>query len=185
MLDILREITPLKLDSEPPKKNGESETWPIVSYEHGVIEMLGAKNLEHSHVQMFIGAKGQEIKEPGSCAIALISGSAGIATCTLVSSSAYCTYYTGDFQKFELDNYIFSNWTSHFDGLVRELREVCEQYQEDWDGYGAQPISEQACNDAERFVKMLPESVELPEITPVPDGDIALSGMADKRKFSL
>jgi hypothetical protein len=59
--------------------------------------------------------------------------------------------------------------------LSNELKHICKQYAEsNWDGYGAQPISEKACNDAERFVQMLPPHVISPEITPIPDGDIAL-----------
>jgi hypothetical protein len=75
----------------------------------------------------------------------------------------------------KIDVHIPENGTSYADRIVKELKRVCKQYStKNWDGYGAQPISQQACDDAERFVQMLPPSVKPPEITPVPDGDIAL-----------
>lgn len=179
MLDSLSKISALKLDSAPPKEEGGSETLTILPYGYPAIGMPGTKNLGGPWVQFVIEAKGQGIREPTPCSIVLTGVSAGIATCVFDNSSAY---YTGEVPKIEMNNHIFSNGTSHIDGIVRELKEICVQYQEDWDGYGAQPISEQACHDAERFVKMLPESVELPEITPVPDGDIVLEWYGGEKK---
>jgi hypothetical protein len=75
------------------------------------------------------------------------------------------------------------NKTLYIDRIVKELKGVCKQYsRENWDGYGAQPISEQACNDAEKFVQMLPEYKKRPEITPVPDGDISLEWYGGEKK---
>lgn len=49
-----------------------------------------------------------------------------------------------------------------------------------WDGYGALPISRAACFEAMRFLTMLPEAVEMPEVVPEPDGNIALEWYKSK-----
>src|SRR3989338_6372044 len=41
-----------------------------------------------------------------------------------------------------------------------------------WDGYGAQAISEDAYEEAERIISMLPSSIPAPEIIAEPTGDI-------------
>ena len=78
---------------------------------------------------------------------------------------------------------------SHGQEFLKELKNVCEtEYSQDnWDGYGARAISKQACNDAERFVQMLPDSVRmLPDISPMPAGDIALEWYGgDKKVFHV
>jgi hypothetical protein len=66
-------------------------------------------------------------------------------------------------------------------GALEAISELSINHQKsNWDGYGAQPISEAACNDAKRFLTMLPEAVPIPEIVPEPDGNIALEWYISK-----
>lgn len=55
---------------------------------------------------------------------------------------------------------------------LRLMAEECKE--EDWDGYGASPTDAQALVWAERFVRVLPDEIPLPEIAPEPDGSISL-----------
>lgn len=65
---------------------------------------------------------------------------------------------------------------------LKALQEVYKQYsEEDWDGYGAAPISIDAYSEAARLVKMLPSSVPLPDIMPEPSGEIALEWYKGKK----
>lgn len=43
-----------------------------------------------------------------------------------------------------------------------------------WDNYGAVPVSDTAYAEALRFMAPLPRGLPAPEITPEPDGDVAL-----------
>lgn len=57
--------------------------------------------------------------------------------------------------------------------LIQELHEVFNECSiEDWDGYGALPIQEQAVLEAERFIAVMPAFMPDPEIVPEPSGDI-------------
>jgi hypothetical protein len=42
-----------------------------------------------------------------------------------------------------------------------------------WDGYGAQPVSFETFCRAEQFIKLLPSSLAVPEISAHPDGEVA------------
>lgn len=77
-----------------------------------------------------------------------------------------------------------STRNSRIDSFLKELKEVCktEYSQENWDGYGARPISELALKDAERFIRMLPEFADLPDMSPMPEGDIALEWYGGNKK---
>ncbi len=56
----------------------------------------------------------------------------------------------------------------------------------DWDGSGAQAMSDFAAQQAEAFVRALPEGVPLPEFAPEPDGSISLDWIQSRnRVFSL
>lgn len=46
-------------------------------------------------------------------------------------------------------------------------------HQADWDGYGALPITEEACFEAQRFLHLLPDDVVLPAISADPRGAIS------------
>lgn len=57
--------------------------------------------------------------------------------------------------------------------LIQELREIFSECStENWDGYGALPINEQAVLEAERFIAIMPLFMPDPEIAPEPSGDI-------------
>ena len=59
--------------------------------------------------------------------------------------------------------------------LIQDLRETIGECSiEDWDGYGALPIQEQAVLEAERFITFMPAFMPDPEIAPEPSGDIGL-----------
>ena len=51
---------------------------------------------------------------------------------------------------------------------------VSECSNRNWDGYGAEPISNEAAADAIVFLRLLPSALPRPEIVPEPDGDIGL-----------
>jgi hypothetical protein len=55
---------------------------------------------------------------------------------------------------------------------VDELCRECSQ--EGWDGYDAVPISEEACDEAKKFIKSLPVNFPMPKIVPEPGGEIGL-----------
>lgn len=58
-----------------------------------------------------------------------------------------------------------------------EARELLDQFktlEENWDGYGALKISEEAYNTASMFIKNLPPTITSPEISPNPNGTITL-----------
>jgi hypothetical protein len=56
----------------------------------------------------------------------------------------------------------------------------------DWDGYGAEPVSPDALERAEVFLRSLPEEVPLPEFSAEPDGAISLDWLPTRsRSFSV
>ena len=62
-----------------------------------------------------------------------------------------------------------------------EVLDVYRQHKNpNWDGCGAQPISEGACYEAIVFLKKLPSSVPMPEILAEPDGYIGLEWYVTK-----
>ena len=44
----------------------------------------------------------------------------------------------------------------------------------DWDGYGAEAVSQSAVGRSAHFIRRLPEDLPLPEISVEPDSEIAL-----------
>ena len=57
---------------------------------------------------------------------------------------------------------------------------------DNWDSYGAKPLSGAAATEAKRFLQMWPSSLPFPEIAAEPDGDIALEWIEARRlMFSL
>ena len=57
---------------------------------------------------------------------------------------------------------------------------------EGWDGNGAYPINLLALQNAENFIRVLPEAVPLPEYAPEPDGSISLDWIVSRhRLFSV
>jgi|CXWL01.1.fsa_nt_gi hypothetical protein len=62
-----------------------------------------------------------------------------------------------------------------WDRLKEELLSVflkCSQ--QGWDGYDATPLSDIALKRAMEYVSSLPKEILLPEVTPEPDGEVAL-----------
>ena len=60
--------------------------------------------------------------------------------------------------------------------LISTLEYLNDLYEEcssaNWDGYDADPISKQTLFEAEKFLKMLPQHLPIPEMQPEPDGEI-------------
>lgn len=57
--------------------------------------------------------------------------------------------------------------------LIHELDEVFEECShENWDGYGAGPISRKAYEEAKDFLNFIPRELPLPEVSPQPEGGI-------------
>ena len=65
-------------------------------------------------------------------------------------------------------------FVSKKDALNRLSELAAECAQADWDGYGAEAVSQSAVKRSELFIRRLPESLPLPEISVEPDGEIAL-----------
>ncbi|MCU7904396.1 MAG: hypothetical protein KZQ76_00840 [Candidatus Thiodiazotropha sp. (ex Epidulcina cf. delphinae)] len=54
-----------------------------------------------------------------------------------------------------------------------ELRETYQEcYEDNWDGYGALPVSQATYDEAVRFLNALPSWLPVPGIVPEPSGDI-------------
>jgi hypothetical protein len=65
----------------------------------------------------------------------------------------------------------------------KALAECAEQ---NWDGYGAAPVKFVSVAHAIRFLELLPEELELPEVSIDPDGEAAFEWIGEGRKrFSV
>ena len=66
--------------------------------------------------------------------------------------------------------------------VLDELLEIYKEHSvENWDGYDAEPVSQKAYLEAERFINLLPPSLDAPEIIPEPSGEIAFEWYRGKR----
>ena len=65
-------------------------------------------------------------------------------------------------------------FVSKKDALNRLSELAAECAQADWDGYGAEAVSQSAVERSAHFIRRLPEDLPLPEISVEPDGEIAL-----------
>jgi hypothetical protein len=77
-----------------------------------------------------------------------------------------------------------------FGGKEEVLSMICELEAEccveNWDGYGALPLSNLSVETAKEFIRLLPDSLAMPEIAPEPDGSVSLDWMPSRyRTFSL
>lgn len=63
------------------------------------------------------------------------------------------------------------------------FREITENsLVENWDGYGASPVSNQTLKEAFKFISLLPSSLPVPEeISADPDGEISMEWYKDTR----
>jgi hypothetical protein len=72
------------------------------------------------------------------------------------------------------------------DALSQLAALAAECAQQDWDGESAVAIDPVAVLRAERFVRVLPDGMALPEFAPEPDGSISLDWIASRtRLFSV
>ena len=60
------------------------------------------------------------------------------------------------------------------DALKKLYELVAECTEADWDGYGAEAVSQSAVEYSAHFIRRLPEDLPLPEISVEPDGEISL-----------
>lgn len=71
------------------------------------------------------------------------------------------------------------------DDKLRLLDELFQIYKEcsdeNWDGYDAEPITQKTLLEAEKFIELLPSSLNVPEIIPEPTGEIAFEWYRGKR----
>jgi hypothetical protein len=56
-----------------------------------------------------------------------------------------------------------------------------ESNRPDWDGYGAKPLSPDACTEAVKFLSNLPITFPMPHIIAEPDGDLVLEWYVKQR----
>lgn len=64
---------------------------------------------------------------------------------------------------------------------IEHLLDLPDRYRhENWDGEGAEPISEAAIQEAREFLQKLTSWVPLPEVVPEPDGYLGLEWCANK-----
>jgi len=67
---------------------------------------------------------------------------------------------------------------------IYEIAETCKTA--DWDGYGALPLSTKSVSYGVQFVRLLPDRSPMPEVSPEPDGVLALEWAASKsRRLSI
>ncbi len=71
--------------------------------------------------------------------------------------------------------------------LISALRELAvECSEDDWDGYGANGVSEAVALRAEAFIRALPEDIPAPEISAEPDGQVSFDWLPSGTKtFTL
>ena len=73
------------------------------------------------------------------------------------------------------ENTISLGWRAVIRGELEDVAENCSS--ENWDGYGASPITQLNLDQARVFIKNLPEGILPPEVTPSPDGAVAFDWM--------
>ncbi len=77
------------------------------------------------------------------------------------------------FYKDAIENLRKSVTWNYLSGVLVTLSEIYQECSEDnWDGYGALPITQETYDEAVRFLNALPSWLPIPEIVPEPDGDI-------------
>lgn len=71
--------------------------------------------------------------------------------------------------------------------LLSNLQELAaECAEDDWDGYGAEAVSESVVIRAEAFIRALPENIPSPELSAEPDGEVSFDWLPSRTKtFSL
>jgi hypothetical protein len=98
----------------------------------------------------------------------------GQETSLLSSSSIYSTHYVLDYKNYDRTVYDETYKNERVGKLISTIKDFCAKYSaQGWDGYDAQPIQRFACDEAIRFVNMLPSDILLPEPLPEPTGAMA------------
>jgi len=68
--------------------------------------------------------------------------------------------------------------------MIYEIEAECGV--ENWDGYGASPVSDLSLLAVKDFIRLLPDSLAMPEVAPEPDGSVSLDWMPERyRTFSI
>ncbi|MDA1067440.1 MAG: hypothetical protein O3C43_13150 [Verrucomicrobia bacterium] len=73
-------------------------------------------------------------------------------------------------------DHVESSWAlfGKKEAIITKIREFgIECAEADWDGYDAEPVSQNALERAEVFIRSLPESISMPEVSVEPDGDLS------------
>jgi len=75
-------------------------------------------------------------------------------------------------------------WRDSLLDEVSHISQNCER--QGWDGYDAEPISNESAIRAAQLIELLPNSIQTPDVVPEPSGDISLEWhVADQKNFSL
>lgn len=70
--------------------------------------------------------------------------------------------------------------------ISRDIEEIKEECSDDnWDGYGAKPITDDACNALLGFIPQIPPSLPVPEVVPESDGDIGLEWHVNNNRWLI
>lgn len=71
--------------------------------------------------------------------------------------------------------------------LLDEISQISQGCGEQgWDGYDAEPVSNESAIRAAQLIELLPNSIQTPNVVPEPTGDISLEWRRDDQKdFSL
>jgi hypothetical protein len=75
----------------------------------------------------------------------------------------------------------------HYEETLKIVDKAIKEYsEEDWDGYGAQPVDAVACQNAIWFSRLLPMNIPVPEIYIDTDGEITFEWyLAPRKVFSV
>lgn len=84
--------------------------------------------------------------------------------------------------KFVFDSITHFKQTTPKENAFASLDEVYTECSiQNWDGYGAQPVKEEAYLEARKILDLLPSNVPLPEVGSEPNGDIGLEWSRSRR----
>lgn len=84
---------------------------------------------------------------------------------------------------FEHSQALFGSKAEAIDELFRTIIECSV---DGWDGYGAAALNYRAAQTAANFIRVLPQDVSIPEVSPEPDGSIGLDWIeSPSRVFSV
>jgi len=100
------------------------------------------------------------------------------------TTGSYKINHTTGSDKINLERTIVWNDIDWIDFALKNLDEVYDECSvENWDGYNAQPVSQDAYFEASKLLKIFPTSsisLPMPDIGPEPDGGIGLEWYKDK-----